>query len=270
MKESNAYALITGGSSGIGYHFARELAKKNYHVIIVSNDDVKNQAVCLTLANEFHIIAIPFFIDLTVPDSAETIFNYCIAEKLDVEILISNAGIFFFKEIADTSPELMNKVLTLHVITPTLLCTYFSNYMRQKQSGHILITSSITAWMSYPGIALYASTKRYLKNFGRSLRYEMKDYHVNVSVVCPSAIDTNLYNLSKKQRRLACRSGIMISPEHLAKKAINAMFKHQFLLIPGLLAKISVFVVLIIPPFMIQWIKRYLWKRLEINSNIKK
>lgn len=262
MKNSNSYALITGGSSGIGYHLARELAKKNYNVVIVSNEDLKNQEVCHLLANEFHIIAIPFFIDLTLPDSAETIFNYCIAQKLDIEILINNAGMFFFKEIPDTSPELATKILTLHVITPTLLCTYFSNYMRQKQSGHILITSSITAWMSYPGITLYASTKRYLKNFARSLRYEMKDYHVNVSIICPSAVDTSLYNLNEKQRRLACRTGVMMSPERLARKAINAMFKHQFLLIPGLLAKVSVFVVLLFPPFMIQWMKRYMWKKL--------
>jgi len=267
MNNTSPYALITGGSSGIGYHFARELAKKSYNVIIVSNEDLKNKEVCLTLAKEFHIQAIPFFIDLTQPESAEIIFNFCIEQQLDVDILINNAGMFFFKEILDTSPEMVSKILKLHVTTPTLLSTYFSNYMRQKKSGHILFISSITAWMSYPGISLYGATKGYLKKFARSLRYEMKDYHVNISVICPSAIDTTLYNLSEKHRNLALKTGVMMSPQVLAKKGLSSMFKKRFLYIPGFLAKVSVCLVLLVPPFVIQRIKRYMWKKLKINTN---
>ncbi|MDY0014832.1 MAG: SDR family NAD(P)-dependent oxidoreductase [Bacteroidales bacterium] len=267
MNNSSPYALITGASSGIGYQFARELAKKKFNLIIVSNEDLKNQEVCLILVNEFNIKAIPFFIDLTRPESAETLFNFCIEQQLDVDILINNAGMFFFKEIPDTSPEMVSKILMLHIVTSTLLSTYFSNYMRQKKSGHILFISSITAWMSYPGISLYGATKGYLRQFARSLRYEMKDYHVNISVVCPSAIDTNLYNLSEKQRSLALRTGVMMCSQALAKKSLSAMFKKRFLYIPGFLAKISVCFVLFVPPFVIQRIKRYMWKKLKINGN---
>lgn len=267
MNNLSSYALITGGSSGIGYQFARELAKKKYNLIIVSNEDLKNKEVCNTLAQEFHIQAIPFFIDLTQPESAQILFNFCIEQQLDVDILINNAGMFFFKEIPDTSPESVRKIISLHVLTPSLLSTYFSNYMRQKQSGHILFISSITAWMSYPGISLYGATKGYLKKFARSLRYEMKDYHVNISVVCPSAIDTNLYNLSEKHRSLALKTGVMMCPHALAKKSLSAMFKKQFLYIPGFLAKVSVCFVLLVPPFVIQRIKRNMWKKLKIKGN---
>ena len=139
MNNLSSYALITGGSSGIGYQFARELAKKKYNLIIVSNEDLKNQEVCLTLSQEFHIQAIPFFIDLTGPESAEILFNFCIEQQLDVDILINNAGMFFFKEIPDTSPEMVSKILMLHIVTSTLLSTYFSNYMRKKKIGTYLI-----------------------------------------------------------------------------------------------------------------------------------
>ncbi len=262
MKNSNQYALITGGSSGIGYQYARELAVRNYNIIIVSNEDDKNKQACQQLINEFDIDALSFFIDLTLPDAAQKVFDFCIEKQLDVEILVNNAGMFFFQEITQTSLDKANKMLMLHVTTPTLLCALFSKYMGEKKSGHILITASITVWMSYPGLALYGATKRYLKNFARSLRHEMKDNNVNVSVVCPSAIDTDLYNLDKKYRKMALRTGIMISPEHLAKKAIRAMFHRRFLLIPTFLAKVSVGSAIITPPFVIQWMKRYMWKKL--------
>ena len=262
MQHLNPYALITGGSSGIGYQYARVLAQKKYNIIIVSNEDEKNKEVCQCLINEFNIEALSFYIDLTLPDAAQKVFDFCLEKQLNVEILVNNAGMFFFQEIAETTPELANKMLMLHVTTPTLLCALFSNYMRKKQSGHILITASITVWMSYPGVALYGATKRYLKNFARSLRHELKDYHVNVSVVCPSAIDTDLYNLDKKYRKLALRTGIMISPERLAKKAIRAMLHRRFLLIPTFMAKVSVFFAIITPPFVIQGIKKIMWKKM--------
>ncbi len=266
MSKMTHYALITGGSSGIGYQYARVLAQKKYNIIIVSNDDELNHKACQQIKHEFAVDAISFFSDLTLPDSAEQLFQFCIKNQLDVEILVLNAGMFFFREIPQTSPELAQKMLMLHVNTPSLLCVMFSNYMREKQSGHILITASISAWMAFPGISFYGASKRYIKNFARSLRYEMKAYHVNVSVVCPGAIDTDLYNLTPSLRKLARRLGIMISPERLAKKAIQAMFQKRFIRIPGVFSKLSVLFSVATPPFVIFWIKNYLWKKLYPNQ----
>ncbi len=263
MDKQLPYALITGGSSGIGYYYARELANKNYNLIIVSNDDEKNQSVCQILNNEFNITAIPLFVDLTLANSAEYIYNFCEEKHLNVEILINNAGMFFFEEVADTSIELSNKLLMLHIITPTLLCTYFSKYMKEKKKGFILFTSSITAWIPYPGIALYAATKRYLKNFARSLYYELKSHNVGVSIVCPSAINTDLYSLNNTYRKLALRCKIMMEAKQLANKSIKAMFNKKFLLIPGFMTKVSVLIVLLTPPFIVHRIKIYLWKKLN-------
>ncbi|HPX59787.1 MAG TPA: SDR family NAD(P)-dependent oxidoreductase [Bacteroidales bacterium] len=265
MDKHGSYALITGGSSGIGYCYARELAAKNYHLVIVSNEDEKNRSVCKSLQQEFAVDAIPFFIDLTLPNSAEDVYRFCMERQLNIEILINNAGMFFFEEVADTSLDLSNKFLMLNVVTPTLLATLFSKYMREKKAGFILITASVTAWMPYPGIALYSATKRYLKNFARSLRYELKSHNVSVTVVCPGAVDTSLYSLNNKYRKLALRLRIMIDAKQLAAKAVKAMLNKRFLLIPGLMTKISVLVVMLIPPFIIHKIKLYLWKRLGRN-----
>lgn len=262
MKNGVPYALITGGSSGIGLAFASELAKRNYAVVIVSNQEEKNVEVCQHLEEVYHVKAIPLYMDLTLPHAAQSVYDFCMENKLDIEILINNAGMFFFKEIAETSAELAGKITQLHVTTPTLLSVYFSKYMKEKQSGHILFTSSITAWMSFPGVVLYASTKGYVRQFARSLRYEMKDYNVNVSVVCPGAVNTGLYQLSDKQRKMFQNLQLMISPEKLAKQSIRALFRKKAVYTPGFINKLSRPFVAMVPPCVIQKIKRIIWKRM--------
>lgn len=262
MKSSLSYALITGGSSGIGLAFARELARRNYGIVIVSNQEEKNREVCQHLEDTYNIKAVPLYMDLTLPHAAQSVYDFCIENKLDIEILINNAGMFFFKEIAETSAELASKITQLHVTTPTLLSVYFSKYMKEKQSGHILFISSITAWMSFPGVVLYASTKGYVRQFARSLRYEMKDYHVNVTVVCPGAVNTGLYQLSDKQRKMFQSLQLMVSPEKLAKQTIQALFRKKAVYTPGFINKLSRPFVAIVPSCVIQIIKHKIWKKM--------
>lgn len=112
-------------------------------------------------------------------------------------------------------------MLYLHVTTPTQLCYYFGQEMKKRRHGYILNMSSLSCWLPYPGITLYASTKRYLKSFSRGLRSELLDYGVSVTVLCPGAVATNLYNLSDNLKTLAIRLGIMMRPEKLAKKGLT-------------------------------------------------
>lgn len=105
-------------------------------------------------------------------------------------------------------------------------------------------------------ITLYASTKRYLKSFSRGLRSELLDYGVSVTVLCPGAVATNLYNLSDNLKTLAIRLGIMMRPEKLAKKGINALFHHRASLLPGLFNKICTPLVMLLPHGLVRWIMR--------------
>ncbi len=254
---SSSIALITGASSGIGLQIARQLAAMKYDLILVSNQESQLATVSRELSESFSIRTWSYFMDLCQADAATSLYEWCHTNQLEVEILVNNAGIFFFGEVVEIDIIKTQNILALHVATPVQLCTLFGKDMKQRRSGHILIISSLSAYMPYPGIALYAATKRFLKSFARSLRSEMLDYHVNVTSVCPGAVATNLYELSEKKLNSAIRFGIMMRPEKLARKILQAMFRRKSTIIPGLMNKIFLPIIVIIPHGIIVLVRRY-------------
>ena len=116
--------------------------------------------------------------------------------------------------------------------------------------------SSLSAWMMFPGISVYESTKAYLRSFSVALSYELNPFGVGVTAVCPGAVDTGLYNLSMNLRRLAVRLGVSIPPEKLAKKAIAKMFKKRRQYIPGLINYLFLPFCKYLPDFLISLIMK--------------
>lgn len=250
-------ALITGGCSGIGYAIACELARRGYNLILASNEEARLKEACDEISMQYKIKTWPVFIDLAESGAAQQLYQWCQTEQLQVDVLVNNAGIFFFGEVAETNPEKAARMISLHTTTPALLCTLFSKEMKQRRNGHILNISSLAAYMPYPGIALYSATKRFMKCFSRALRTEMIDYHVNVTCICPGAVSTKLYKLSEADHQKALGSGIMMHADKLAHSAVDSMFKHRSLKIPGLLNRIFLLLVYLVPHGLILLIRRH-------------
>ena len=119
----------------------------------------------------------------------------------------------------------------------------------------------MTARIPAPGIAVYSASKAYLKSFGRSFSYEMRPYGVRVTTVCPAAIDTGLYPMGTKLRKVLRRLGIIRSPHWLAHRAVKALFRGRRTISPGLTNALVPALVAILPPRMIdrlgmKWIQR--------------
>lgn len=246
------WALITGASSGIGWAYAQEMASRGYQLVMVSNEAEAIREKAARLTEKYAVRTLPLYRDLALPGAAEELYTTCREEGLEIDVLINNAGMFFFRETVEEKAQTIEKMLYLHLTTPTQLAYYFGRDMKKRRHGYILNMSSLSAWLPYPGIALYASTKRYLKSFSRALRSELSDYGVSVTVVCPGAVCTDLYPLSDRLKKLAIRLGIMMRPEKLAQKAIGAMFRRRASLLPGLINRLSLPLVFLLPSGLVR------------------
>ena len=161
-------SLVTGASSGIGLQYATQLAR-DYHsdILLVSNQQAELQQVAEQLHNDFGVQTIPHYADLSLPTAAEDLFDYCQQNHLQVDVLINNAGVFFFNPYCETSMKRIDLMLQLHVVTVAKLCRLFGEEMAKrtetisgcKHKGYILNMSSMSAWMAMPGIQTYNATK---------------------------------------------------------------------------------------------------------------
>ena len=253
-------ALITGGSSGMGLEFARQLAKRGYDLILVSNRQEELEAAAAGLRAEMPVEVAVRCQDLARSEAADDLFAWCTQELgLVPDVLVNNAGMFFFKELHSEDLDRVQAMVDLHVVTVTRLCLLFGEQMKRRGSGRILNVSSMAARIPAPGITIYAATKAYLKSFGRSLSYEFKPYGVSVTTVCPAAIATPLYRLSEKQMKMGLAVGLIHTPKWLVRRALRAMFRGRRVVSPSFMNFWLPSLIWLLPGFLIAW----LWKKLK-------
>lgn len=226
-------ALITGASSGMGLLYATHLAEAGCNLLIVSNQEKELNEVAENLHKDFNVAVTARYQDLSQDDAAQKLFDYCKKENIVVDILINNAGMFFFHELDEEYDSKMEMMLKLHIMTPVRMCRLFGDDMKKRGFGFIILVSSMAARLPFPGITTYSATKAYLKSFGKSFYYEMRDYGVGVTTVCPGAIATPLYKLNPKLLKLGVKVGLIGTPQWLVKKALKGMFRKKMVVAPG-------------------------------------
>ena len=224
-------ALITGGSSGMGLEFARQLAGRGYDLVLVSNQQQALEAAARELSATVSVCT--HCQDLACEHSADDLFEWCRGEGLLPDVLVNDAGMFFFKELQAEDLDRVQAMLHLHITTVTRLCLLFGQEMKSRGSGYILNVSSMAARLPVPGITIYSATKAYLRSFGRSLSFEMEPYGVGVTTVCPAAIATPLYRLDGKWMRIGVRAGVIHTPAWLVRRALRALFRGRRVISPS-------------------------------------
>ena len=240
-------ALITGGGSGIGLEYARQLAGRGYDLALVSNRGEELKLAQAALSGEFGVKVQTLDTDLACHGAAAKVADWCDSNGIEPSILVNNAGMFFMEYLGAERMKKVSAMMSLHVETVTELCILFGARMKACGHGHILNMASMTAWIPAPGIAVYSASKAYLVNFGKGLSHELKPYGVTVTTICPAAIDTGLYPLGNKLRGTLKRIGIIKSPEWLVKRALKGMFRGRRLMRPGPLNRLVPFVVSLLP-----------------------
>lgn len=244
----------------MGLEYARQLAAKGYNLILVSNREDELSAARAELSAAFPVTVTTRNQDLSLPDAADKLFQWCTREEgLLPDVVINNAGMFFFKELQTEDLDRVQAMLNLHMTAITRSCILFGNAMKERGSGYLLIMSSMAARIPAPGITVYSATKAYLKSFGRSLSYELKPYGVGVTTVCPAAIATPLYRLDQKKMQLGVRLGLIRTPRWLVKRALRALFHGRRVISPAFMNVWLPALIGLLPG----WLVAFLWKKFK-------
>jgi short-subunit dehydrogenase len=184
-KNTKPYALITGASSGIGRDLAFVYAKNGYNLILVARRLENLQETKDNIELKFNSIVIPIKLDLSKPESANTLFLEITNLNLNIETLVNNAGFGISGKFLDIEIERETEMITLNIITLTRLTKLFAKKMLETEGGKIVNIASTAAFQPLPTFSSYSGTKAYVLYFTESIAQEYKNTNLNFTVVCP-------------------------------------------------------------------------------------
>lgn len=260
MKDIRGYnALVTGGTSGMGWEYCQQLAAKGCNILMVSIQKEQLETMPKELEEKYGVKAWGLYMDLSKDSAAREVWDYCQEQKLDIDILINNAGMFFFHETDPETQGKANTMMQLHMITPTRLVMLFGEAMKERRRGYIINMSSLAAMLPTPGITFYAATKAYLKSFSKSMYFEMRNYNVGCTTVLPGAIATPLYGLKPSLLKFGVNIGVISTPHWLVKHAICGMLHKRHYVKPGAMNYYLPVLIKLLP----NWLEMKIWNKFK-------
>ncbi len=184
-------AVITGASSGIGFHLARVFAKNGFDLIVVAEDLGIMEAA--STFERFGAEVFPYQIDLTGQDGVDRLCARIKEQNRPVEALVVNAGVGVGGEFVETSLMKELNLIKLNVMSAVTLTKRVLRDMVKVGHGRILFTSSLAAETAAPYMAVYAASKAFLQSFAMAIRHEVKDRGIVVTALQPGATDTEFF-----------------------------------------------------------------------------
>jgi uncharacterized protein len=251
MEVKYRTALITGGASGLGFAFARALAKNGTNLILISRNEDNLEKAKEMLENDFNVSVWTMPGDLTKQECCEKIEFLLDSEFLYPDLIINNAGIGYHGGFIKKKFICDYKIINLNITSLTSLCKLSLKWMLPARRGTILNISSTVAFRKSPGWSVYSATKTYILALTRSLAEEYKDSGIQFSVVCPGKTDTDF---DKNAGLQANGNSTKDSPEFVAEYTLKQISTGKTLIIPGFKNKLKYFMFRYLPDFSTDWI----------------
>lgn len=228
---ADRWALITGASSGIGAEFARRLAARGMHLVLVA----RRRHLMEELADELHTrhgtkseIVVS---DLSEPGESRRVYEEVAGRGVEIELLVNNAGFGFVGEIEDTDLDRILQMIRLNISALTELTYLVLPGMMQCGHGGIINLSSVAGFQPVAYMAAYAASKAFVLHFSEALWAEARDHNVTVMALCPGTTSTEFFDVAGVSGWLKKRRSQ--TPAQVVKAALKALERGRQYVVPG-------------------------------------
>lgn len=183
-------ALITGGTSGLGYEFARALAARGVNLVLVARDTERLITRCAELTAQFNINCEYLTADLMLTDDVVKVKTRLQSEINPISILINNAGAGCYSRLAVDDFQQISDATKLMALSPMELGGAAAKAMQDRGSGVIVTTASV---QSLVPMGAYAAIKAFVRTWSDSLSVEMQGTGVHVLTLMPGWVKTEFH-----------------------------------------------------------------------------
>ncbi|MGE7777656.1 SDR family NAD(P)-dependent oxidoreductase [Chitinophaga sp. NPDC101104] len=226
------YALVTGGTSGIGYELAKLLCQDGYNLILVARSGQRLEEVC----NEFRtqgVTAIPLEADLFRPEAAKEVYETVRAQNLPVSILVNNAGQGERGPFCQVPLQRHLDIIQLNITSVVTLTRLIACDMVERGEGRILNLASIVSKSPAPDFSVYAASKAFVLSFSQALSVELEGTGVSVTALVPGRTDTDFFFKAHMDDSKEYQEHSLADPAEVAADGYDALVKGESRVVSG-------------------------------------
>jgi uncharacterized protein len=247
-SDSSFYALIAGGSKGIGFAIAEALAKRNYNLILIARHEDALIKAKEKLESAYHIHVALLKLDLAEESSADSIAKWCIEKNIRLKVLCNVAGYGGSRDYLSLPLDSLRYMVRLNVESCMALSLTLLPLLEKNTPSYIMNVASMAGFAPIPVKNMYSSTKSAVIFFSYALRKQLKSRHISVSCLSPGPVFTKP-EVEKDTREKLGSFGVKmaVSPAKVGEIAVRKTLRGKMMIVPGTLAKLSSFFIRILP-----------------------
>lgn len=181
-------AIVTGGSSGIGFAIAKKFTEQNIHTIIIGRNKQSLDEAVSCLGTNCETIAF----DITNLGGIPDVIKAIVKKHGNIDVLVNNAGINMKKPALEVTDQEFQQILLTNLTSVFAITREVAKNMVAKKSGSIINISSMAAQYGLPGVVAYAASKTAIEGVTRTLAVELSPQGVRVNCIAPGFIATKM------------------------------------------------------------------------------
>jgi NADP-dependent 3-hydroxy acid dehydrogenase YdfG len=182
--------VITGASTGIGAATARRAAEFGYRLVLAARSEDKLEQLADELGGES--TALPVRCDVTDWDDQQALVATALDRFGRLDAYFANAGFGAKRGFLEESVEHWKSMIDTNVLGAALSIRASLPHFRERNRGHMILTSSVAGRRALPG-SLYSATKHAVTAMGEALRQEVSDTDIKVTLIEPGMVDTPFF-----------------------------------------------------------------------------
>lgn len=231
MNLQNSTILITGGTSGIGLEFVKQLTRQGANIIVTGRS-----LDALTETKKKFPKVHTFQSDVSKPQDIEQLYAQVSRQFPELNIIINNAGIMRLIDLQDATLDLenINREIATNLSGTIQMVHQFLPHLKKQKSSAIVNVSSGIAFMAYSPAPIYSAAKAGVRAYTQALRLQLEDTNVKVIEMIPPGVTTNLQNDWVTQPNPA----MMMSVDKMVNIAVKGLLKDKKELKPFLISVI--------------------------------
>ncbi len=249
----NKVIVITGASSGIGLATALEALSRNAKVVFAARnlDAVEKLLLQKNITPENYLL---IKTDVAMENDCKNLIEKAILKFQKIDVLINNAGISMRASFADLDLAVLKKLMDINYWGTVYCCKYALPFLIESK-GAIAGISSVAGFKGLPGRTGYSSSKFAMNGFLETLRLEMTEKNVSVSIICPGYTASNIRNTAlnnegKSQNESPLDESKLMSAEAVANEILKAIEHKNNFVVLTFLGKVTFWLNKFFPKFI--------------------